>query len=141
MITLGELGEKIVSTWLEPQNYQILHHRWHCRWGEIDLIALDSNNSELVFIEVKTRKPQNWDQNGLEALNINKQKKIYTTAQIFLSKNPLWQNYNCRFDLILSTYIIRKNNSNQGSIKILNSNQIMYKNHIFTIKDHLKNVL
>jgi len=127
MITLGELGEKIVSTWLEPQNYQILHHRWHWRWGEIDLIALDSNNSELVFIEVKTRKPQNWDQNGLEALNINKQKKIYTTAQIFLSKNPLWQNYNCRFDLILSTYIIRKNNSNQGSIKILNSNQIMYK--------------
>jgi len=86
MITLGELGEKIVSTWLEPQNYQILHHRWHCRWGEIDLIALDSNNSELVFIEVKTRKPQNWDQNGLEALNINKQKKFILLLKYFFLK-------------------------------------------------------
>ncbi|MGY6530336.1 MAG: YraN family protein [Cyanobacterium sp.] len=140
MITIGELGENIVSKWLEQYNYQVLHNRWHCRWGEIDLIALDNHNSELVFIEVKTRKPQNWDQNGLEAINSNKQQKIYTTAQIFLSKNPPWQNYSCRFDLILLTYITRNNNYSHSIIKVLNSNQLMYENYIFTIKNHLKNI-
>ena len=36
---LGLLGEKLVAQWLQSQNWLILHHRWRCRWGEIDLIA------------------------------------------------------------------------------------------------------
>ncbi len=36
---VGELGEQLVAGWLQTQNFGILHHRWRCRWGEIDLIA------------------------------------------------------------------------------------------------------
>jgi putative endonuclease len=28
-----------VAQWLQTQKWLILHHRWRCRWGEIDLIA------------------------------------------------------------------------------------------------------
>lgn len=36
---VGELGEQLVAQWLQTQNWHILHHRWRCRWGEIDLIV------------------------------------------------------------------------------------------------------
>lgn len=141
MTKIGELGEKIVSLWLKQKNYHILHHQWRCRWGEIDLIALDKNIDQLVFIEVKTRQPNNWDHDGLEMVTISKQNKIQTAAQIFLSQNAPWQAYNCRFDLILVTYINKENHFLQQQLKILNHNQIMEQNHIFTIKKHLKNIL
>jgi putative endonuclease len=39
MPDIGELGEQLVAGWLQTQDWVILHHRWRCRWGEIDLIA------------------------------------------------------------------------------------------------------
>jgi putative endonuclease len=39
ILNVGELGEQLVAGWLKTQDWVILHHRWRCRWGEIDLIA------------------------------------------------------------------------------------------------------
>ena len=35
----GQLGETFVSQWLQQQGWTIVAQRWHCPWGEIDLIA------------------------------------------------------------------------------------------------------
>ena len=51
---VGELGERLVAEWLQQQNWVILHHRWHCRWGEIDLIAQQNPAQP----EMKERKEQ-----------------------------------------------------------------------------------
>mgnify|MGYP001791398754 CR=1 FL=1 len=36
---LGIYGEQLVETWLIQQGWDILYRRWHCRWGELDIVA------------------------------------------------------------------------------------------------------
>lgn len=108
-ISLGELGEQLVAKWLQDQDYQIIHYRWRCRWGEIDLIARQKTKPTLVFVEVKTRNNRSWDSKGLEAIALNKQKKISQSSALFIAKNPQFADFYCRFDVALVSY--QKTNS------------------------------
>ena len=108
MQQIGVLGEKLVALWLEFKGYKILHQRWHCRWGEIDVIAQDKSSKTLIFVEVKTRSQGNWDANGILAVNCSKQQKIVKTATIFLARHPQLADYPCRFDVALVAYRISK---------------------------------
>lgn len=38
-LDIGVLGEDLVAQWLQSTSWMILHRRWRCRWGEIDIIA------------------------------------------------------------------------------------------------------
>ncbi len=98
MTNLGQLGEQFVCSYLQSQGWKILHQRWRCRLGEIDIIALAAS---VIFVEVKTRSLSNWDQNGLLTINLQKQAKIWGTALSFLAEFPEWSEYPCRFDVAL----------------------------------------
>lgn len=111
---IGDTGEDLVAQWLESTGWKILHRRFFCRWGEIDIIAeyphhtesenqqaVNSENSILVFVEVKTRSARSWDAGGKNAITTQKQAKICKTAQIFLTQFPEKSNYCCRFDVAL----------------------------------------
>lgn len=105
----GLLGEAFAAQWLQSQGWQIIERRWRCRWGELDLIAqldqrssqLPTEDSMLVFIEVKTRSQGNWDADGVFAVTPQKQARLWRAAQYFLSQNPQMANLPCRFDVIL----------------------------------------
>ncbi|AFZ43280.1 Uncharacterized protein family UPF0102 [Halothece sp. PCC 7418] len=100
MVSLGELGEQVTAQWLQGQGWEILASRWRCRWGELDLVAYD-RASTLSFVEVKTRQSRNWDADGLLAITSQKQRKLYRSAQMFLSAYPQFSELICRFDLAL----------------------------------------
>lgn len=96
---LGNLGENLVKELLEIQGWRILATQWHCRWGELDIVASDRH--WLIFVEVKTRSIGNWDLNGALAVNKSKQKKLYLSALDFLGHNPQLTSLDCRFDVAL----------------------------------------
>ena len=95
---LGQLGEEFTAQWLKRQGWEIIASRWRCRWGELDLVAYHSG---LIFVEVKTRQSNNWDENGLLAITPQKQAKLCRAAEMFLSHYPNYSHVNCRFDLAL----------------------------------------
>ncbi len=96
---IGILGEDLVAQWLESTGWIILHRRFSCRWGEIDIIA--EQNATLAFVEVKTRTSGSWDAGGRSAIAPRKQAKISTTAGVFLSKYPQKADYICQFDVAI----------------------------------------
>ncbi len=133
-LDIGVLGEDLVAQWLQSKGWIILHHRWRCPWGEIDIVArrdphlggaegensihpkskiqncsslspLASCPSPLTaFVEVKTRSQNNWDAGGLLAITPKKQAKLRQTAQCFLTTYPDLAEYPCRFDVALVSY-------------------------------------
>ena len=68
-----------------------------CRFGEIDLIALDSDR--LAFIEVRYRRSYDFG-SALASVSPTKQQKVLMTAQIFLASHEDYCNRYCRFDII-----------------------------------------
>lgn len=92
---LGRWGEAIVAEWLRKQGCTVLDAGWHCRFGEIDLIAED--RGYLCFVEVKLRKDSRFATAGA-FVDSRKQMKLRTSAELYLSQNPT--ELQPRFDVV-----------------------------------------
>jgi putative endonuclease len=109
----GNAGENLVADLLKANGWQIIATQWHCRWGELDIVACDQ--TWLLFVEVKTRSCNNWDESGLLAITTQKQRKLYRSALEFLKLHPDLANLDCRFDIALVQKT--KTNTNNLSLK------------------------
>lgn len=101
---LGVLAEAMVAQWLIQQGWRIVVRRWHCRWGELDLVAQapeTAQSTTLIFVEVKARNCFNWDEGGLLAITPQKQAKLWQAAELFLTEHPALAELPCRFDVAL----------------------------------------
>jgi putative endonuclease len=50
---IGALGEQLAVDHLRGLGWHIVERNWRCRYGELDVVAVDGQ--VLVFVEVKTR--------------------------------------------------------------------------------------
>ncbi len=78
---LGRTGERLAAEELVSHGYHILERNFRCPYGEIDLVAEDA--SDLVFVEVKTRRGQAYGRPE-EAVTMRKQRKIVQVALYYL---------------------------------------------------------
>lgn len=84
--SVGTWGEAQVANYLRGKKFRLVAHSYHCRFGEIDLIAMDGNT--LCFVEVKTRSnlavglPRDY-------VTAAKQERIRKTALFYLSEKEL----------------------------------------------------
>ncbi|MCL6628515.1 MAG: YraN family protein, partial [Armatimonadetes bacterium] len=76
--TLGTQGEILAAKHLESLGYEIIERNYRSQFGEIDIVA--SQNGDLVFVEVKTRRNAKFGYPS-ESVNLKKQQKIIRTAQ------------------------------------------------------------
>ena len=75
--SFGREGERIAVDYLTEKGYRILRRNYRFGRGEIDIIAQDG--TELVFVEVKTRRTSAFGEPE-EAVTPKKQSQIRTVA-------------------------------------------------------------
>ncbi len=89
---LGDQGETLAAQHLQEKRYQIIERNWHCRYGEIDLIARDDET--LVFIEVKTRRAQTTE-DAFASVTPTKQQRFIAAVHEYLDQHAdeetLWR--------------------------------------------------
>lgn len=102
---LGVEGEKIAAQYLLSKGYVLHHKNWRMSNLEVDIIA--EENSELVFVEVKTRSSDKYGAPE-EAVGYKKSKDLITVANVYLEN--LLMEVPARFDII--SIILNENTSN-----------------------------
>ncbi len=80
---MGLQGEKRVAAFLRKRGFNVIKRNFQCRYGEIDIIA--ENSEYILFVEVKTRK-ENALISGIDAVDSHKQSRITLAAQDYISK-------------------------------------------------------
>lgn len=93
----GTVYEEKAVLFLKQKGYLILERNFYTRFGEIDIIAKDG--TYLVFVEVKYRKTANIG-DALEAVTPKKQKRLFTSARVYLYMKHYQIEPPCRFDVI-----------------------------------------
>ena len=92
---LGRWGESVAAQELRRRGYTIVAAGWHCRFGEIDLIA--TNEKYIAFTEVKLRADARFAM-AREFVDARKQQRLRTAAQMYLATHPT--DLQPRFDVV-----------------------------------------
>lgn len=95
---LGKIGEELAAKYLAQNKYKIIQRNFRCKLGEIDIIAYDLKNKELVFFEVKTRSNFKYGRPS-EAVTKIKKKHIVKAAEYYYNYKSQ-RNKAIRFDVI-----------------------------------------
>lgn len=82
---LGRWGEDRVADWLRERGWLVIGSNWRCRFGEIDLIAI--NDKYIIFTEVKLRKDAGFAP-ARAFVDGKKQKRLRISAQLYLLEHP-----------------------------------------------------
>ncbi|MDP3143259.1 MAG: YraN family protein [Candidatus Omnitrophota bacterium] len=105
---IGKLGEDIAVKYLEKHGYKILERNYRKPWGEIDIVAQQSQ--ELVFIEVKTQN-QKFEWRPEENITRHKKHQLSRIIITYLKSNKIPEDQNWRIDVLAITLDFKTKNA------------------------------
>jgi putative endonuclease len=91
----GARAEDLCAELMRGYGLRILERNWHCRHGEIDLVAEEGGT--LVFAEVRLRNARSFG-GAAESVTAAKRARLVAAARLYLMRKP---GANCRFDVLL----------------------------------------
>ena len=83
----GNRGEAAAARYLRQKGYTLLASQWRCRFGELDLVARDREETVCV-VEVKLRGA-NAIALPREFVDSRKQQRLRSAAELYLASNEL----------------------------------------------------
>ncbi|MDA8416851.1 MAG: YraN family protein [Betaproteobacteria bacterium] len=92
----GQPGEDWAVVFLVSQGLTIRTRNYHCRWGEIDVVA--EQGGKWIFIEVRSR--QRPSAGLIDTINRTKQRRWWLASQHYLA-HIAHPPPPCRFDILL----------------------------------------
>ena len=93
----GLAAEERAAQFLSQQGCRIVARNWHCKSGEIDLVAWDG--AVCVFVEVRMRASEQFG-GAAASITASKQRKLLLSAQTYLQAEHSGEP-ECRFDAVL----------------------------------------
>ena len=93
----GMAAEERAAQYLQAQGCRIVVRNWHCKSGEIDLVAWDG--AVCVFVEVRMRSSEKFG-GAAASITASKQRKLLLSAQTYLQAEHQTEP-ECRFDAVL----------------------------------------
>lgn len=115
-LKLGKTGEDAAVRHLENLRYRIIERNYRCRFGEVDIIALDKRT--VVFVEVKTRSTDSYGSPEM-SITMRKQRQLARVALSYLQNHNLLHR-DARFDVVA----VRQGEHNQDMYLIKNAFEI-----------------
>ncbi len=91
---LGQSGETVAAAHLQALGWEVLASRYHCRGGEVDLVAREGET--LVFVEVKARRGR--EAAPAAAVDARKRHRLAVAARAYLASHG-GEECACRFDV------------------------------------------
>lgn len=92
---LGRIGEEAAARYLMHAGYTLHERNWRDGQLEVDIVA--ETYGEMVFVEVKTRRDENY-MPALDAIDLAKQENLVRAARSYMALHRLDLPY--RFDVI-----------------------------------------
>lgn len=93
----GKRGEELAARFMIDRGYTIIDRNWHCRAGEIDIVA--RQNEEWIFVEVRTRHARTTE-TAFESITPQKQERFTAAIYSYLAQLPDPDTVNWRADVV-----------------------------------------
>ncbi|NMO96138.1 YraN family protein [Paenibacillus lemnae] len=93
----GAAAEEAAVRFLMLKGLQILDRNWRCRFGELDIVALDRD--QLVFVEVRSRSATGFFGTPGESVDFRKIQQVRGTARQYIHMNH-YDHMQIRFDVV-----------------------------------------